>query len=272
MNPPPKPVAAKPIAAIPTSLPARRATTYSNPVGVTPVSAAKPSPALQNFMVPSVSRHGHALVTPSGATLGKAYPKRGQMPVQADVKKPPVASIIQPIPKAAIMPTEYQNYMEQRREIQTDVALISKMTVSAEDGSFFLTIPVSPSDPEYGFHGSFVALPETLKTVKIHVELTQQPFPDPTGDGFNTLYTVSGHHGHSLNSRSPDGQVFFQQVSVPIGIEGKGDLNQVHDFEVKLGGSLNSIELAVTATSWGEAEVVFGVHQTYCLLLTAGNQ
>lgn len=165
------------------------------------------------------------------------------------------------------MSTEYQNYIEQRREPQVEVALITKLTISTEDESFFFNMPISPNDPEYGYSGSFIALPKGLLKVKIHVELTGQPFPEPREDGFRTLYTVSGHHGHSMSTRTPDGHIMFQQVSVPILMEGTGEMSQVQDFEVKLGDALNSVELAVTATSWGDADVVFGVHQTYCLLL-----
>jgi hypothetical protein len=171
------------------------------------------------------------------------------------------------VPKASYLPTEYQNYIEQRRETQVEVALITKLTISTEDESFFLNVPISPNDPEFGYSGSFIALPKGLLKVKVHVELTGQPFAEPRDEGFRTLYTVSGHHGHSMNHRGADGHIFFQQVSVPILMEGTGDLCQVQDFELKLGDALNSVELAVTATSWGDADVVFGVHQTYCLLL-----
>lgn len=198
-----------------------------------------------------------------GATLGKVYPPPRKPAVQQQQQQATTVNNGRPL-----QVTAYQAYLSQQRETQPDAALISQMIIKGNDSLFTMSLPFDASDPEYGYSGTFITVPKGVTQLHVVLTMANDPFTN-AAKGFDMRYTVSGNHGAHVILPAPDGTPVSQHRTEQVPIHSQGSVGQECEFQVLLADALNTVDVAVTATSWGgsDSEIVLGVHQTFCLVV-----
>ncbi|KAJ3371796.1 hypothetical protein HDU91_004871, partial [Kappamyces sp. JEL0680] len=238
-------------------LPSRRSL-GANAVGMAVTPSAPAIPTSRQAQI-------QALQASSGASLGKTYPRRGASTNPLVQKLPPSTPQPAPAQRAPAAPTAYQSYIAQIREHHEQTALIANMRIISKEG-FAMGIPIQATDVENGYSGAFVAVPKGVTGLTCRMHLNPTPFQDPI-PGNTTTYTVTGHHGSVLHVRTPDGAMVAQPKSEALYLRHDGESGEIQEFSINLADAINSVELCITATSWGDGDVVQGHHQTYVLIL-----
>lgn len=225
-----------------------RRSTYGTPLLATPSRNS----SLVNLASTPNSTIFFDLGLPSSA---KQYSRRTPA---AETRKAAPSAVV-PVSNQASVPSPFALYTSSQREaFPPQSPLLTSVLLAGNNDLFTLLLPIEKSDIEDGYEGRFLSLPQGVKTLMVRLVMDDEPFR-LTDDAPNVRYTVTGHHGASVQGQSP--------TTKPITLfKTNGEMDEIVECEISLHDGINTIEVAVTATGWGEGEAVYGIHQTFCLV------